>query len=282
MKNSMTQSMQPLLAEVNNYSRFAGRYYLSILKEGITRTANQRYLKLLISDASADIEVYCCAPELLRAEVQQGRWIHIEASLCQARGTAYFRCKNLVANDQITTSGLDMTALPRSVCPSRYAFDALFIIVNHIKNRALRDFVRSVILQPDVCANFLCCPAIFDHQYNYPGGLLEKAIEMALSMSDVTDISDSERDIAIVVALLRDLDTIQKTSEGSLKDFQSSSFRSSAQMCNRQLDQLAKEAPDTAKQLKHSLALEAQSSLSKRAIMKQRSGSKCDYIVAAA
>ncbi|MEM7360280.1 MAG: TraI domain-containing protein [Pseudomonadota bacterium] len=253
MKTLSEKSLQPLLDETTNFARFMGRYYLHELHEGVS-ACGQDYWLLTLADASGELKVYCHNPELMEQKPAVGMWIHVEASLSQPKGVAYFRCKNLQIERPVECIGADLSSLPRAACPIDYAFDALFFIVSRISNQVLRDFVRGVLLQPDVAVSYLRCPASVNHHHNYEGGLLVHSLEMAWQIICAEELLADEQDIAVVAALLHDIGKVwtlkpqlRRTPMGSLVGHDYLTL----EVCAKPLKKLSEAAPGFANQLRH-------------------------------
>lgn len=253
MKTLSENSVQPLLTETANLARFMGRYYLDDFMEGVS-ACGQEYWLITLADASGEVKVYCHSPELMQQAPDVEQWIHVEASLSQPKGIAYFRCKNLLLDVPVERVGPDLSSLPRKACPIDYAFDALFFIVSRIATNDLRVFVRDVLLQPEVALNYLCCPASINHHHNYAGGLLVHSLEMAWQIICSEELSDVECDIAVVAALLHDIGKVwtlkpqlSRTPVGSLvcHDYLT------LEVCANPLKRLSERAPGLANQLRH-------------------------------
>lgn len=253
MKTLSENSAQPLLTEAANMARFIGRYYLHDFDVGHS-SYGQEYWLLTLADASGELRVYCHSPELMQKTPEVGQWIHVEAALSQPKGIAYFRCKNLLLDAPVERVGSDLSSLPRIACPIDYTFDALFFIVNRILNKDLRDFVRDVLLQPDVALNYLCCPASLNHHHNYAGGLLLHSLEMAWQTMTSEELSGIECDIAVVAALLHDIGKVW-TLEPQLSRTPIGSWVGhdylTLEICAKPLKKLSEAQANLANQLRH-------------------------------
>ena len=192
MKNFSTDSMQPLLQDAPNFPRFMGRYFVTALK--VSSDSKGKPCKVLtLSDASGDLRVFCNAKHLMDVPVVVDQLVHIEAALQQDQGAAYYRCKDLSVSNSDKRVGHDLSVLPRSLCPVEDAFDCLLVMFSRIENPLLNQFVRDVLLQPDVGINFLLCPASLNYHHNFKGGLIKHSLETAWNIAGVAELSTLER-----------------------------------------------------------------------------------------
>jgi 3'-5' exoribonuclease len=253
MKNFSTESMQPLLEDVPNFQRFMGRYFVTALK--VSSDSKGKSCKVLtLSDASGDLRVFCNAEHLMDLTIAVNQLIHIEAALQQDHGAAYYRCKDLSLSNSDKRVGHDLSVLPRSLCPVEDAFDCLLVMFSRIKNPLLKQFVRDVLLQPDVGINYLLCPASLNYHHNYKGGLIKHSLETAWNIAGVHELSILERDVAVVAALLHDIGKV-KTMSPDIKRTQTGRLVDHSQLtleiCAWPLKNLADFAPAIADQLRH-------------------------------
>jgi 3'-5' exoribonuclease len=253
MKHLKIDSIQPLLADVTNFKRFMGRYFLSSV---ITRTdKSSRPCRILtFSDASGDFTVYCNNPSLMETHLLPHSMVHIEAALQQRQGSAYYHCKNLLPCVDEKSIGNDLSALPRSLCPFPEAVDALIVFTSRLHHSAMRQFLRQVLLQPNIGLRYLQCPASLRYHHNYPGGLIQHSVEMAWDIAGIRELSTFEQDIAVVAALLHDIGKTltmtpdcTRTAIGSLVDH----GQLTLEICAEPLKSLEKVAPAMAHQLRH-------------------------------
>ena len=253
MKNFSTDSMQPLLKDAPNFPRFMGRYFVTALK--VSPDSKGKPCKVLtLSDASGDLRVFCNAKHLIDLPVAVNQLVHVEAALKQDHGAAYYRCKDLAQSFPDKRVGVDLSVLPRTLCPVIDAFDCLLVMFSRLKNPFLQQFVRDVLLQPDVGINFLLCPASLNYHHNYKGGLIKHSLEAAWNIAGVHELSTLERDIAVTAALLHDIGkvrtmrpNISRTQTGRLVDHSQLTL----EICAWPLKILAEVAPGIADQLRH-------------------------------
>ncbi|MGJ8680566.1 HD domain-containing protein [Paraglaciecola sp.] len=253
MKTLQIDSLQPLLADVSNFNRFMGRYFLSSV---ISRTdSSSRPVRVLtFSDASGDFKVYCNNPSLMETHLLPYSMVHIEASLQQRQGNAYYHCKNLLPCVDEKSIGNDLSALPRSLCPFPEAVDALIVFTSRLHHPAMRQFLRQVLLQPNIGLRYLQCPASLRYHHNYPGGLIQHSVEVAWDIAGIRELSPFEQDIAVVAALLHDIGKTltltpdgTRTAIGSLVDHDQLTL----EICAEPLKLLESIAPAMAHQLRH-------------------------------
>ena len=253
MKNVKIDSLQPLVVDVPNFQRFMGRYYLTGL---VTKpdSTGQPCWAITLSDGSGDLKVFCNNSELMACNFQPNTLVHVEAVLQQKHGSAHYRCKNLVPVANTHTIGRDLSALPRSLCPLPIAFDALIFLAGRIENPILRQFLRNVLLKPQIGVRYLQCPASLKYHHNFPGGLIHHSVEIAWDIFGVQDFRPIERDIAVVAALLHDIGKVYtltpdmtRTAIGSLVDHNQLTL----EICAEPLAELDAAAPHIANQLRH-------------------------------
>jgi len=249
MQNSIADTIQPLLIDTLHFNRFMGRYYLSAVKEGKTKD-KQKCLKLSLSDASADIDVYCCAPELLQDTIEPYRWINVEASQCRNAEIPYFRCKNLVVAPRIPLIGLDLSTLPRSLCREKKAFDALFLIFSYLTNAALKEFTRDVLLMPEIGVRFIGSPNLTEKNERYQKSVFEQSIAKALSAIQLNSFTKTEKDLVVVASLFSNLNKLSTATDSGCEKFKSGFSTNIEVICEEPFNKLTKVAPNLAQKLK--------------------------------
>jgi hypothetical protein len=74
-----------------------------------------------------------------------------------------------------------------------------------IRSVSLRRFLSDVFSIPVVYRNFWTCPASQKHHHAYAGGLADHSVEMAEDMAAVARLTETERELGIVYALLHDI-----------------------------------------------------------------------------
>jgi len=253
MKILRTESLQPLLIDVFEFKRFAGRYFLTSVVCRVD--SNGKPCKVLtIADASTEMKVFCSNEELMQIELRPNSLIHIEAALKQNLGSAYYLCKSLQLLSNNQTQGLDLASLPREKCPKPAVFDAFLVFVGRIQNPLLKRFLTNVLLQEDVGIRYLQCPASVRHHHAYPGGLIEHSVEMVWDISGVQELSPLEKDIAVVSSLLHDIGKTQTytpdgtlTAIGRLVDHQQLTL----EICGSALKELELSSPHISNMLRH-------------------------------
>lgn len=253
MKALRTESLQPLLIDVFNFKRFAGRYYLTSIVCKVD--SNGQPCKVLtIADASTEMKIFCSNEELIQIDLRPDSLIHVEAALKQNMGSAYFLCKNIQQLNKSQSQGLDLACLPRSKCPKPEVFDAFLVFVGRIQNPLIKRFLTNVLLQEDIGVRYLQCPASIKHHHSYPGGLIEHSVEMVWDISGIQELSPLEKDIAVVSSLLHDIGKTRTytpdgnyTAVGRLVDHQQLTL----EICSNALKELELSSPHISNMLRH-------------------------------
>lgn len=81
-------------------------------------------------------------------------------------------------------------------------------VVDAIQTPELRRFLSDVYSVPEIYDYYWTCPASQSHHHAYRGGLAEHSVEMAENVRDTPRLSDIERDVGMVHALLHDVGKI--------------------------------------------------------------------------
>ncbi|PLA73473.1 hypothetical protein CYQ88_10965 [Hydrogenovibrio sp. SC-1] len=100
--------------------------------------------------------------------------------------------------------------------------------VNSLSVAPLKTFMRMVLSDVPLMKSFVSIPASKRHHHSFPGGLLSHSLECALithsSVNSLIEVSQNEKEVAIVAALLHDVGKIETlglqehTSMGKLLD----------------------------------------------------------------
>jgi len=99
--------------------------------------------------------------------------------------------------------------IPRSICPLPSLLEQLIIVVEGIKNEALRQFVFSVLADDGIAFPFVSIPASKKHHHCIAGGLLEHSLECTIMASQYAKLGDDLMDLAVVGALFHDIGKIR-------------------------------------------------------------------------
>ena len=253
MKRSTLKNYQPLIAEAFSFKRFAGNYVVTgvIAK---TDNLNRHFRLITISDGSGDLTLKCTNFELLGVDLTMFSLVYVEAALSQKSGEAEYYCKNLIPATSCKKLGPDLSVLPRSLCPIPEAFDGLLIMAERVNEPLLREFLREVLLKPDIGIRFMQCPASLNYHHNYPGGLIKHSVSVAWNIWGIQELNRLDRDIAIVSALLHDIGKTKtltpdmcRTAIGRLVDHSQLTL----ELCAEPLAELERRAPGIAYQLRH-------------------------------
>lgn len=98
--------------------------------------------------------------------------------------------------------------IPDNFAADRTGVERLRSVVDAIAEASLRRFMARVFSLRQVFYCFWTCPASQRHHHNFPGGLAVHSLEMAEGIITNPHLSGSERDLAIVYAILHDVGKI--------------------------------------------------------------------------
>lgn len=137
---------------------------------------------------------------------------------------------NVIVNWRLFKASMTLEQL-YPIYQSAYCFESLYQLfeaVNALSVRPLKTFMRMVLADEKLMTAFVSIPASKHHHHSYPGGLLSHSLECALitynSVSSLVEVSQNEKEVAIVAALLHDIGKIETlsiqehTSMGKLLD----------------------------------------------------------------
>lgn len=216
MNTTINETVQPLLIDAATYGRFIGRYYLSSLKPVSSERDNEVF-ELTLSDSSGDLTVFARYDQLLDQVILEHAMIHVEVAALPTNAGKVRVCKNLSCAAASKRLGNSLSVLPISQCPQPTVFKAFLVLYARIQSPLMRNFLDDVLLQPKIGISFLQCPATLRGHHSYVGGLLEHAVEVAWNISGVHALSDIERDVAVVAALLHGVGKTRTLSAGATK-----------------------------------------------------------------
>jgi 3'-5' exoribonuclease len=190
---SRDPSLQPLLIDALKFNRFMGKYFLLQHRQYPT------YWLLTLSDSTDTITVECHNPVLMQQPLHSHQVVHVEAASIGLGQSRTFHCKNLIAYDEKTPIGQDLSVLPRALATNPENIDTLLLMINHISEPLLRDLIRQVLLIPAHCVHLLTGKSKYSDQH---GELLQEALLLA---SVFFDEAASYRNVAMSAALLQAL-----------------------------------------------------------------------------
>ncbi|WP_426357682.1 OB-fold nucleic acid binding domain-containing protein [Pseudocolwellia sp. HL-MZ19] len=96
IQTSVTESIQPLLADIPVFKRFKGCYQLIECNKRID-AYGKIYWIIKLFDFSSTVQVYCFNMNNYVKTLQPNSIVHIEATLKQVNGHRYVRCAFLEA-----------------------------------------------------------------------------------------------------------------------------------------------------------------------------------------
>jgi len=99
--------------------------------------------------------------------------------------------------------------IPYSAAPVPYKLEALDEIYNDISHPALKRFVGWVLTDLSIVLPFIALPASRQHHHSVAGGLLDHSIECATMVSNFSQFSQTELELAMIGALLHDIGKIR-------------------------------------------------------------------------
>ncbi|WP_300321496.1 hypothetical protein [Idiomarina sp.] len=216
MNTTTHETVQPLLIDASTYRRFIGRYYLSALK-AVSPERDNDVFELTLSDSSCDLTVIARHDQIADEVILEHTMIHVEVAALPTRVGTVRVCKNLTCAAASKRLGNSLSALPLSQCPQPDVFKAFLVLYARIQSPLMRSFIDDVLLQPKVGISFLQCPATLRSHHAYVGGLIEHAVEVAWNVSGVHALTDIERDVAVVAALLHGIGKTRTLSAGATK-----------------------------------------------------------------
>ncbi|WP_289118375.1 hypothetical protein [uncultured Idiomarina sp.] len=253
MNTTTNETVQPLLIDAATYRRFIGRYYLSALKPVSSERDNEVF-ELTLSDSSGDLTVIARYDQLLDQVILEHTMIHVEVAALPTNVGTVRVCKNLSCAAASKRLGNSLSVLPISQCPQPAVFKAFLVLYARIQSPLMRSFLDDVLLQPKIGISFLQCPATLRGHHSYVGGLLEHAVEVAWNVSGVHALSDIQRDVAVVAALLHGVGKTRTLSAGATKTALGTLVEPellTLEVCADALDNLESHSPSLANQLRH-------------------------------
>lgn len=256
------QLAQVMLENAYNHSRFKGAYFLVGYSARIDRTG-QPFWETTLSDASDQIKVYCRDESCIYSDLTPLSLVEVEVRTEMSGLQPHFRCKYIEKSGQVLPKNGSLAQLPSSLCPIPGAVKMLADVVGEIETKSLRDFVRHVLLQPQVALRFIQCPASLRYHHNYQGGLLTHSLEVALMFLQNKSIKQLDKDIGVAAALLHDIGKTQtltpdlnRTATGTLVDHD----KLTLELCSTALETLAEKHSNISDHLRHIWTCESEGS----------------------
>ena len=253
MNTTTRETVQPLLIDAPGYRRFIGRYYLSTLKPVSSERDNEVF-ELTLSDSSDDLTVIARYDQLLDQVILEHTMVHVEVAALPTNVGTVRVCKNLGCAAAGKRLGNSLSVLPLSQCPQSDVFKAFLVLYARIQSPLMRRFIDDVLLQPKVGISFLQCPATLRSHHAYVGGLLEHAVEVAWNVSGVHALTDIERDVAVVAALLHAVGKTRTLTAGATRTALGTLVEPellTLEVCADALHNLESHSPSLANQLRY-------------------------------
>jgi 3'-5' exoribonuclease len=208
MENNLARSIQPILCLANTLNRIYGCYFLVGFVARIGRDG-QPFWKITLSDSTGILVIYCRDQNCIVGNLQPLSWVQVEAQLEQEAVKTYFRCQYIEPVTSDNTFRLSLIGLPSLLCPKPDHLRRFVELSNSLKHNELKVFLADVILQPNVAIKYITCPASLNFHHNYAGGLIEHSVDVAVRLASGHSMSQQQRDIAVVAALLHDIGKTQ-------------------------------------------------------------------------
>lgn len=153
--------------------------------------------------------------------------------------------------------GIDL--LPSARCPYPFLVEMLAEMLDRLTIPSLREFVTTVLCNPEVRDRFLTAPASVEAHHNRPGGLIEHSMHVGRIVASMPALSDTERELGVVAALVHDI--------GKLRTYDAAGDRSdlgvvinhdalTLEMLAAPLQVLEERWPDGALSLRHLLVVD--------------------------
>ena len=248
-----------LLSRVYGIRRFIGTYFLVGFSARLHPNGFP-FWEVVVSDLTDTLTVYCLDESCILGDLQPQSLVHIEASLDQSASAAFYRCKGIspTSANRVTLSSI--TQLPRALCAVPDALEQLKALIDSIKHQALSAFVTDVILSQTTAIPYITCPASLKHHHNFKSGLLVHSVEVANRISKDSTLTDEQRDVGVVSALLHDIGKTQtmtadlkRTAIGDLIDHDDLTL----ELCGPALSKLERVHSNLANQLRHAWTCES-------------------------
>lgn len=164
---------------------------------------NSSYYRAKLKDDSQEFRAYiwrdrCVIPS---GQLVHGDKYHISGCLKENYDTVFIKVFTV---EPLIPIAKDLF-LPRGLCPTSGVMDRLNIMISQISIDPLLQFLQDVLRNEALVRDLLTCPASLGYHHNYSGGLIEHCIECAESIANEPNLSNEERQLAIVAALFHDI-----------------------------------------------------------------------------
>lgn len=247
---------QPMLSAANIYGYVKGIYCLTSLVVKIDKYGNP-YARIKLSDALSSISINCFMPHALSMLNEPNVPVAVELTVSTQNNVFVYTCTHieLVSFEQYVAHA-GIYGLPLAVLNKNFVHKRFYNILDNIYSQNLLQFLAQSLLQRQTCINYCLCPASLAHHHNYAGGLVEHSIEVAESILENDSLSDAERQIGLVAALVHDIGKtrtmtpdLNRTSLGYFVDHDDLTL----EICAYAMHELEKGSEIEAVQLRHAL-----------------------------
>lgn len=194
-----------MLHMADNYGQFTGIYFLSSLVVKFDRYGRP-YVGIKLSDPLSSIQVNCFLPHALTMLTEPNVPVRVSVSITRMDDVAYYKCDSIdIVSFEEFANEVGIYGLPLSILNIQGIHKRFYNVIENIHSVDLLKFISKSILQAQVCVNYCLCPGSLNHHHNYRGGLIEHSIEIAESILNDQSLSDSEKQIGLVAALVHDI-----------------------------------------------------------------------------
>lgn len=251
---------QPMLHMANIYGNFTGIYFLSALVVKFDRYGRP-YAGIKLSDVVSSVQVNCFLPHALSMLTEPNVPVRVNVSVSRVSDNFCYKCDaiEIVAFEDFADE-VGIYGLPLSVLNLQGIHQRFFNILENVHSVELLNFLSQSLVQGQICMNYCLCPGSLNHHHNYMGGLIEHSIEVAESILNDEFLSDSEKQIGIVAALIHDIGKtktltpdLNRTTLGYFVDHDSLNL----EICASAMTYLEKHRENDAVQLRHALTCNA-------------------------
>ena len=195
-------------------ARFAGEYKVGTAFHTTSR-GGSRYIVIRLEDGSGYINAYGW-PKQYHGPM----WFSRHETI-RVVGTLWLVGDKWVVNlkqAEVVGETEENTAhvTPAVACSRQDLLKNLARVVAEISSPALQGFVMRVLSDNDIAERFVTVPASVSHHHNYQSGTLDHSLECVDVVRRMPDLTDDERDVAVVAALFHDIGKIRTNTLGRL------------------------------------------------------------------